>query len=75
MTQPIKNKIIDELESLNQAQQKKLLDYALNLKRFEKQAANQVNLTRFAGIIPQEDLAIMEKAIEEDCEKVDLNGW
>jgi len=32
-------------------------------------------LTRFAGWIAPDDLALMQEAIESDCEKVDLDGW
>lgn len=75
MTHPLKNKIISELDSLNQEQQKKLLDYVINLKLSEKKVASGKNLVGFSGIISKEDLAVMEKAIEEDCEQVDLNEW
>lgn len=30
---------------------------------------------QFAGSISPEDLALMEQAIEEGCEKVDVDGW
>lgn len=30
---------------------------------------------QFAGSISPEDLALMEQAIEEGCEKVDTDGW
>ncbi len=75
MTHPLKNRIISELDSLNQEQQKKLLDYVINLKLSEKKVTSGKSLVRFSGVISKEDLAVMEKAIEEDCEQVDLNEW
>jgi hypothetical protein len=30
---------------------------------------------RFEGAIPAEDLQLMSKAIEEGCEKVDIDEW
>lgn len=30
---------------------------------------------QFAGSISPEDLALMEQAIEEDCERIDLSEW
>jgi hypothetical protein len=32
-------------------------------------------LLRFAGAIPPEDLALMERAIEEGCERIDGDDW
>jgi hypothetical protein len=32
-------------------------------------------LLRFAGTIPLEDLQVMSKTIEENCEQIDLNEW
>ncbi len=75
MTHPLKNRIINELDSLNQEQQKKLLDYVINLKLSEKKATSGKSLVGFSGVISKEDLAVMEKAIVEDCEQVDLNEW
>ncbi len=75
MTYPLKNKIISELDSLNQEQQKKLLDYVITLKLSEKKVTSGKSLAGFSGVISKEDLAVMEKAIEEDCEQVDLHEW
>ncbi len=33
------------------------------------------NLLRFEGAIPADDLQLMSKAIEENCEKVDTSEW
>lgn len=75
MTHPLKDRIINELDSLSQDQQKKLLDYVLSLKLTKKKVTSGKNLLGFSGVINKEDLAVMEKAIEEDCEQVDLNEW
>lgn len=32
-------------------------------------------LLSFAGAIPSDDLALMEKAIEDECERVDADEW
>lgn len=32
-------------------------------------------LLQFAGLISQSDLAIMSDAIEQDCERVDIDEW
>ena len=33
------------------------------------------NLSRFAGCIKNDDLALMTQAIDQECEKVDINEW
>ena len=75
MAHSLKDKIINELSSLNLFQQKKLLDYAMSLKVSKKMTTEGKNLLVFSGAISKEDLAIMEMAIEEGCEQVDLNEW
>jgi hypothetical protein len=32
-------------------------------------------LLRFAGSIPLDDLQLMGEAIEQDCERVDIDEW
>lgn len=70
-----KNKIINELDNLNWEQQKKILDYLLWLKLSESKGTRGEELLVFSGAIDQEDLAVMEKAISEGCEKIDANDW
>ena len=33
------------------------------------------NLLRFAGTIPHDDILMMQQAIQEDCERVDIDEW
>ncbi|NMB35546.1 MAG: hypothetical protein GX989_04580 [Firmicutes bacterium] len=75
MAHSFKDRIINELDSLNQFQQKKLLDYVLSLKLSKKKKLGGKNLFDFSGVISKVDLAVMEKAIEEGCGQVDLNEW
>lgn len=75
MTYPLKDRIISELESLSPDQQQKLLDYVLSLKLSNKKVTSGKDLMSFTGAISKEDLAVMEKAIKEDCEQVDSYGW
>ena len=32
-------------------------------------------LLRFAGSIPSEELQLMNEAIAQDCEEIDINNW
>jgi hypothetical protein len=75
MLHPLKDRIINELNSLSHDQQKKLLDYVLTLKLSKKKVISGKDLVEFSGVISKEDLAVMKKVIEENCEQVDLNEW
>jgi len=70
-----KEKIINELDSLNWEQQKKMLDYLLSLKLSQLKGTKGKELLAFSGAINKEDLENMESAIVEGCEKIDVNGW
>ena len=44
-------------------------------KYIESQSVSGKDLLQFAGSIPPEDLEIIRKAIEEDCENIDFEEW
>lgn len=71
----LKSKIIDELDNLSWEQQKKMLDYLLSLKIPQIKGTSGKDLLQFCGAITKHDLDTMERAIAEDCEKVEANGW
>lgn len=41
----------------------------------EKIGVKGKDLLRFAGLIEEDDLRLMEEAIERDCEKISLDEW
>lgn len=53
---------------------KVIVIYENNLKDNTKPLAN-LSLSRFAGCIDSDDLDLMTQAIEQECEKVDINEW
>lgn len=67
--------ILDQLPYLEFEQQKQVLDFIRALVLTRKRGVPGRDLLRFAGTICAEDLAAMTQAIEEGCEKVDLNEW
>lgn len=71
----IKHEIEEQLDRLPVEMQRRVLDFALALVATEPKGVPGANLLRFAGTISKEDLDLMEKAIEEDCERIDENEW
>ena len=71
----IAQRIQQSLAMLNKEQQLSLLEYIETLisKTKVKNTANP--LLQFAGSIPKDDVALMQKAIEEGCENIDENEW
>jgi hypothetical protein len=73
--QPITRQILEQVNDLPYAEQRRVLDFARALAQSKSQGVPGKELLRFAGTIPNEDLKRMSAAIEENCEKVDLNEW
>ena len=71
----IKEKIIEKIEKLNPEQQKQLLNFANVFELGKSKGVTGKELLRFSGAIKKSDLDIMELAIEEGCEKVNVNDW
>jgi len=74
---PTKDLIISQLDRLTPDQQKQLLDYALRLQENLPPSIRGEDLIALAHEIdfPPDDLAEIIQAIEEDCERVDWDGW
>lgn len=74
----LKKRILDNLDALDKRGKLRVLDFARQLAAREpsrKIGDTGGALLAFAGSIPKEDLEEIKKAIEEDCEKVDLSEW
>ncbi len=68
----IKDDIIARLEGLPRDLQHRVLEFA---KSLSPQGVEGKSLLRFEGTIPDDDLRLMSKAIEDTCEKVDISEW
>lgn len=68
----IKDDIIAQLDKLPYDLQLRVLDFA---KTLMPKGVDGKSLLRFEGAIPADDLHLMSKAIEEDCERVDASEW
>jgi hypothetical protein len=75
MSASIKQEIIDQLDKLPIELQKRVLDFTHTLVRSIPRGTPGKDIIRFAGMIDEEDLNIMEKAIEEGCERIDESEW
>ncbi len=74
----LKRRVLENLDVLDRRGKLQMLDFSRELairgpspKIGDKGGA----LLAFAGSIPKKDLEEIGKAIEEDCEKVDLDEW
>ena len=73
MGNTVKDQIIEQVDRLDEAQRRQLLEFARRLMPVAGVPGR--TLMRFAGSIDPMDLEAMSQAIQEDCEKVDANGW
>lgn len=71
----VKKDIINQIGRLDYEHQKRVLDFARALAVTGPRGVPGKQLLSFAGCIPPDDLKEMKKAIEDGCEKVDLNEW
>jgi len=71
----VKKEIIQQIGRLDYEHQRRVLDFARALAVTGSKGVPGKQLLSFAGSIPAADLKAMEHAIEDNCEKVDLNEW
>lgn len=71
----VKKEIINRVGRLDYEQQRRVLEFANALAITSPKGVPGKQLLSFAGTIPADDLKAMEQAIEEGCERVDLNEW
>ncbi len=71
----LRKEILKHLGRLSVAQQRRVLEFVQALTTGEPTGVPGKELLRFAGMIDPADLREMEKVIQEECERVDLNEW
>lgn len=69
------DQVVQQLRAMPQPLQREVLEYARTLISSKVQGVSGQELLRFAGTIPIDDLQLMQGAINQDCEQVDLNEW
>lgn len=70
----VKDVLYREIAGLDEADRKRVLEYARSLGRTPRGASGS-SLLSLAGSVPDSDMAEIEAAIEEGCEKVNPGGW
>jgi hypothetical protein len=75
MSSAIVTKVIEQLESLPEDLQRQVLTFVEALQATVQRGVPGKELLEFAGAIPAEDLCLMRQAIQDGCERVDLNEW
>ena len=75
MSSTIKDRVIKQIESLPENLQQEVLIFIKSLQIKEQKGIAGKQLLGFAGGIPLDDLTLMQKEIEEGCEKVDVTEW
>lgn len=74
----LKRRVLENLDALDRRGKLQMLDFSRELAiRGPSPGIGDTGgaLLAFAGSIPKKDLEEIRKAIEEDCEKVDLDEW
>lgn len=71
--QDINSLIMQSLSKLDKFQQLKLFDFITSL--VGKKDISPEKLLRYAGTIDKEDIKLIKTAIEDGCEKIDINEW
>lgn len=70
------DEVVEQLKVMPEDLQWQVLEFARTLvKKTEVQGTTGQKLLCFAGSIPLDDLEFMRQAIEQDCERVDINEW
>ncbi len=75
MGRSIKKEILEQIAKLPLAKQRLVLRFARGLTANRRKGVPGRALLQFSGTIQTEDLRAMSQAIEEACEKVDVNAW
>ena len=65
--------ILRNLNFLGHGEQNQVLKYVKSL--VEKKKEKKADYMKYFGSIDEDDIALMEKAIQEDCERIDYNEW
>ncbi len=79
----IRRRVLENLDALDAEGKRKMLDFSRELAARGPSGAREPRpvgdtggaLLAFAGTIDREDLEEIRRAVDEDCEKIDEEGW
>lgn len=75
ISQPIDNEMLELWSRLDGEGRRAVLDFAKGVKTPLSEGGVGAEFVRFAGTIDIDDLDRMSAAIEDGCEKVNLDEW
>ena len=75
MNTSVIEQVVEQLRAMPQPLQWRVLEFARTLVNSKIRGVSGQQLLRFAGTISPDDLKLMREAIEQDCERIDLNEW
>lgn len=75
MSITIIDQVVEQLKVMPQHLQWQVLEFVRELVKAEVRGTSGQQLLRFAGSIPLDDLQLMQVAIKQDCERVDVDEW
>ncbi len=71
-----RHELLEEIEHLQPDQQERLLAFARELTVSKiPDGLSWEEMRKYRGIISREEAEAMKKAIEEECERIDPEGW
>ena len=70
----LKDVLYREIARLDEGDRRRVLDFARSLGKVPR-AGSGSSLLSLSGSVPDSDMAEIEAAIEEGCEKVNPGGW
>ncbi len=71
----LKKEILEKLDLLPIEEQRRVFNFTRALTERKTVGIPGRDLLRFAGTIEKTELESMKRAIEDGCERVDLNEW
>ena len=75
MSNTIKAKVIEQLETLPENLQRQVLEFIRALQTFARRGVPGERLLQFAGTVPLDDLELMRQAIEDEVEGLNVEEW
>ncbi len=75
MSIPIIDEVVEQLKVMPQPLQRQVLEFVRSLIKAEVRGTPGQQVLRFAGSIPSDDLQLMSEAIDQDCNRVDIDEW
>jgi hypothetical protein len=71
----IERELLEQLAVLPAEKQRQVLDYARSLSGMPLRGAPGAELLAFSGTISRDDAEQMMRAIDDGCERIDINEW